>query len=416
MPVTSGGCPLLRPPALFDYKLDGLPMPPASDGPASRGRRVAPGTIADAFASLEVRSGPTAEDPAGPVGLGVVPGVDAVLEEAGVRPHVRRPVRDAGVRAAGGDGAHPAVEPLRPRRDDHRVAADLDVGQHEHDRGPGRQAADGGSPGRGAGSQGRGWSRARRSSPAGWPCWARKASSRAASSVGRRAGSASTVSSGRSRASSSLPRQLTESPTISTAAASRASAAPSLPGRATSAASGRAVRGGLPGQRRDPGRGQALVVAALGLGQGHVDARRAGALRCVADGRQRAVGLGGAVVDRRDPPAVQGPALPHVDRGGEPEALRLPHQGARLRAADLAPRHRALDAPVARAARGPSRYARPSRAHSPARRLRSYVAARLSATAVAVPGARLDTGSETSAATTVTSASTSTARRRRRAW
>ena len=94
-------------------------------------------------------------------------------------------------------------------------------------------------------------------------------------------------------------------------------------------------------------RRQALVVAARRLGQGHVDARRAGALRGVADGRERAVGLGRAVVDRRDPPAMQALAGAHVDRGGVPEALRLPHERARLGAGDLAPRHRALDAPVA---------------------------------------------------------------------
>src|SRR4029079_1197736 len=50
-------------------------------------------------------AGPLGQDPPGPDGLGVVPGVGAVLEEAGVRLDVRRPVRDAGVWTPGRDRA-----------------------------------------------------------------------------------------------------------------------------------------------------------------------------------------------------------------------------------------------------------------------------------------------------------------------
>ena len=223
-----------------------------------------------------------------------------------------------------------------------RVAAHLDVRQHEHDGRPGRQAAD--RARQVAAPEARGGVGPELDHEPGRLAVLGPEGVEADGELGRAARRF-----GVDRQLRSEPGQLVAAPPAHRVADQEhptgAGQGTTLPGRDLGGQR-RAVLGSQPGERRDPGRRQALVVAALSLGQGHVDARRAGALRCIADGGQRAIWLGGAVVDRRDPPAMQVLALPHADRGGVPEPLRLPHPGARLRAGDLAPRHGALDAPV----------------------------------------------------------------------
>ena len=195
-----------------------------------------------------------------------------------------------------------------------------------------------------------------------------------ASSVGRRAGSASTVSSGRSRASSSLPRQVSESPIISIPSDGWRRS-----GRKPLTRHGRATLWVLDGKRSVPcaaawrdsardagGRRQALVVVAIGLGEGHVDAGRAGALRRVADARR---GSGRAGTRSSSPRRSSRPSSAwhcrDVDRGREAEALRLAPRAQASAPKVLRKGTAPVDAPVREQPR-PWVYARPRRSQSSA--------------------------------------------------